>query len=167
MPVNLASSAALGLLLLLATSAAVIDLRRMIIPDLITLALALSGLVAALLLPSRGIVEALFGILAGGGGVYALRAAHRRLRGIEGLGLGDVKFVAAGGAWTGLDGLPAFLLVAALFGLGYVALRAMLRRPFAGGEPMPFAPFLAGGLIMIAACQTAGGSSVYDLLLSF
>jgi hypothetical protein len=32
---------------------------------------------------------------------------------------------------------------------------------------MPFAPFLAGGLITIAGCQTAGNSSVYDLLLLF
>jgi leader peptidase (prepilin peptidase)/N-methyltransferase len=165
MPIDFTSGAALGLLLLLAMSAAIIDLRRMIIPDAITLALALCGLVAALLLPSRHIVEAFFGLLVGGGGVFALRAAHWRLRGIEGLGLGDIKFVAAGGAWTGLDGLPAFLLVAALCGLGYVALRAMLRRPMADDERIPFAPFLAGGLIATGACQIAGVPPLVDLLL--
>jgi leader peptidase (prepilin peptidase)/N-methyltransferase len=165
MPVDLASGAALGLLLLLAMSAALIDLRRMIIPDAITLALALSGLVAALLLPSLNIFEALLGGLVGGGGVYVLRVAHRQLRGIEGLGLGDVKFIAAGGAWTGLYSLPVFLLVAALCGLGYVTLRAVMRRPLAEDERIPFAPFLAGGLITVGARQIAGGSSVYDLLL--
>jgi leader peptidase (prepilin peptidase)/N-methyltransferase len=164
MPAEFVSATAFGLLLVLATAAAVIDLRRMIIPDGITLALALSGLAVSLLLPSHSIVEALLGMLAGGGGVYALRAAHRRLRGIEGLGLGDVKFVAAGGAWTGTDSLPAFLLAAALCGLGYAALRAISRRPLAEGERIPFAPFLAGGLIAIGACQIAGGRSVYDVL---
>lgn len=165
MPADLASGAAFGLLLLLAMFAAIVDLRWMIIPNSITLALALSGLVAALLLPSRNIVEALFGVLIGGGGAYVLRVAHRRLRGIEGLGLGDVKFVAAGGAWTGLNGLPAFLLVAALCGLGYVALRVVLRRPLAEDERIPFAPFLASGLITIGTHQIAGSSSVCDLLL--
>lgn len=164
MPADLASGAALGLLLPLATAAAIIDWRRMIIPNAITLALALSGLAAALLLPSRSIAEALCGVLAGGGGVYALRAAHQRLRGIEGLGLGDVKFVAAGGAWTGLDSLPAFLLVAALCGLGYAALRAALRRPLAEAERIPFAPFLAGGLIATGASEIVGGGSIYDVL---
>ncbi|MEH2500338.1 hypothetical protein V1294_006817 [Bradyrhizobium sp. AZCC 1678] len=125
MPADLASGAAFGLLLLLAMFAAIVDLRWMIIPNSITLALALSGLVAALLLPSRNIVEALFGVLIGGGGAYVLRVAHRRLRGIEGLGLGDVKFVAAGGAWDRAQrsaGLPA----------GRRPLRPRLRRAACG-----------------------------------
>jgi prepilin signal peptidase PulO-like enzyme (type II secretory pathway) len=49
------------------------------------------------------------------GGVLALvRWVHFRSRGIEGLGLGDVKLFGALGAWLGFSGLPIVLLLASI-----------------------------------------------------
>jgi leader peptidase (prepilin peptidase)/N-methyltransferase len=163
---NLACGLALVLLLALTLSAAIVDLRRMIIPNQINLALGLSGLLVAALSPSWDLADAFLGLSAAGLSAFALRLAYRQFRGFEGLGLGDVKFIAAGGAWTGLEDFPVFLLLAALCGLAYVALRAMLRRPLGKGERIPFGPCLASGLIAVAASRILTGTSIYDLLLS-
>ena len=122
---------------------AVIDLRRRIIPDGLNLALLVAGLglaawrepeIAALLLRA-GEAAAAFGLF------RAVRALHARLRGRIGLGLGDVKFLAAATAWTGLAGLPVVILVASLSALAV----AVLRRLEATAR-LPFGPFLALGL---------------------
>jgi HAE1 family hydrophobic/amphiphilic exporter-1 len=46
--------------------------------------------------------------------VSLFRVLYRRLRGHDGLGFGDVKFVAAGTLWIGADGIPGLLLIAVL-----------------------------------------------------
>ncbi len=48
---------------------------------------------------------------------WLLRRLYFALRKIQGLGLGDVKFLAAAGVWVGVSGLPMLLLVAALTAL--------------------------------------------------
>lgn len=120
-----------------------IDLRRRIIPDGLNLALACAGLgLAAWQDP-----EAVSVLLRGGEAFVAyglfrgVRALHARLRGRIGLGLGDVKFLAAATAWTGLAGLPVLILVASLSALAVVVLRRL-----DAATRLPFGPFLALGL---------------------
>src|SRR3546814_16185239 len=57
-----------------------------------------------------------FALLAGLGFFY------RRWRGRDGLGLGDAKLAAAGGAWLGWAALPSILLLASLGGFLWVAM---------------------------------------------
>lgn len=129
-------------------AAAAVDLRHRIIPDPLNLALLGLGLALAAwegpdpAAPALRLAEAAlaFGLF------WSVRALHARLRGRVGLGLGDVKFIAAATAWTGLAGLPLLILAASL-----TALAAVLAAGLAGvrvdrATRLPFGPFLALGL---------------------
>ncbi len=82
-----------------------------------------------------------------GYGVFALIGwIFVRLRGVEGLGLGDAKLLAAGGAWTGLTTLPWIVLLAALG-----ALAATLASRVDRQARVAFGPWLA---VAIGICWT-------------
>jgi leader peptidase (prepilin peptidase) / N-methyltransferase len=123
---------------------AAIDLRSWRLPDALTLPLAAAGLVAAAagLLPGGvGPWHALAGAALGYLTLAGLAWAYRRLRGREGLGLGDAKLLAAAGAWLGPAALPTVVLAAAVLGLGLALLRGAGRvRP---ETAVPFGPPLA------------------------
>jgi leader peptidase (prepilin peptidase) / N-methyltransferase len=70
---------------------------------------------------------------------------YRRVRGRDGLGLGDAKLFAASGAGLGLEGLPAVLLV--VCGAAIVALLVMAWRSQAlsAATRIPFGPLSAFG----------------------
>jgi leader peptidase (prepilin peptidase)/N-methyltransferase len=127
---------------------AVIDLRRRIIPDKLNLALLGTGLLVTGLGatdPAEVVLRLGEAVLAYGL-VRSLRAFHARLRGRVGLGLGDVKFLAAATAWTGLAQLPVLILVASLSALAGLALAGLLGRRIGAATRLPFGPFLALGL---------------------
>lgn len=97
----------------------VIDLKTMRISNHYTLPLIAAGLGvnAADLsaVPWSHVVASSGGYL-----VFALIGeSYFRLRGIDGLGLGDAKLLAAAGAWVGLTALPVVILLAALGGLAF------------------------------------------------
>ena len=69
-------------------------------------------------------------------------ALYFRLRRREGLGLGDAKLFAAGGAWLGWQALPLVLAVSAVTGLIFALVTR--RRPPAA--PVAFGPWLALGI---------------------
>jgi leader peptidase (prepilin peptidase)/N-methyltransferase len=75
---------------------------------------------------------------------FALRALYARVRGREGIGLGDVKLAGAGGVWLAWTTIPVAIEIAAL-----AALAVYVVRQFAGGKMMsatarmPFGLFLA------------------------
>jgi leader peptidase (prepilin peptidase)/N-methyltransferase len=118
---------------------AAIDVKHLLLPDVLTLPLLAAGL---LWQGARGRdlpVEALAGAALGGGLLWAVAAGYRRLRGQAGLGLGDAKLLAAAGAWTGWQGLPAVLLGASLSGLLLAALQRRLRSQ----QALAFGPHLA------------------------
>ncbi|QRE74038.1 prepilin peptidase [Methylobacterium aquaticum] len=127
--------------------ASVIDLRHRIIPDALTLALL--GLGLGLAGWRDGIAGIGIGLLEAGlayGLFRGLRALHARASGRIGLGLGDVKFIAAAAAWTGLSGLPVLILAASLSALAAIGLMALAGRRFGRETALPFGPFLALGL---------------------
>ncbi|MDR7039566.1 leader peptidase (prepilin peptidase)/N-methyltransferase [Methylobacterium sp. BE186] len=157
-------SGALLVLLLLAGAAAASDIRAMIIPDAVNLLILATGLGASLLLGTVEPASALAGALLGGGLLLGVRTAFRSRRGYHGLGLGDVKFVAAAGTWTGLEGLAPMLLLASLTALAYMGGRRLLDPGFDTGRRIPFGPFLALGTAGIAVLQIGTGTSVLDLI---
>jgi len=116
---------------------ALIDIRRLIVPDALSLPLLLAGV--ALAIAHDAASGALLGAAVGYGAFALLAWGYERLRGVPGLGLGDAKLLAAAGAWLGCEGLPSVVLVAALLGLA----GAMLAGPIDRHRRIPFAPGLA------------------------
>ena len=111
------------------------------LPDALTLPLILGGIAEALWLEPDTVTGRALGAAVGYTALWALAWAYRRLRGREGLGLGDAKLLAAGGAWGGVALLPDVLLVSALAGLGWALARGRTR--------IAFGPFLAGGIWVV------------------
>lgn len=125
-PVDIILSSAVLLGGLLALS--VIDICSFRLPDWLTLPLIPAGLLAAWWL-GDGILWHLAGAIIGYAGLVALELAYRSVRGRDGLGRGDAKLLAVGGAWCGAALLPVILLVASIAGLVWaLALRLMAGR---------------------------------------
>lgn len=135
-------------LALIMIAIAVIDARFFIIPnELSAFAFALALVNAAVLAPADMwsaigfalIRAAVLGLL-----FLGLRALYRRVRGREGLGLGDVKLAGVAGAWLDWMSAPIAIEIAALSAIAVFALRT-----YAGGRTLdvaakfPFGLFLA------------------------
>jgi len=137
-----------GGLAILMIAIAIIDARRFIIPDELTAAaLALGFLHAAIQEPDM-VLQALSAAILRGAIValtfFALRVLYRRVRGREGIGLGDVKLAGVAGVWLDWWTIPIAIEIAALAALAVYAARLLYR----GGSvrsiaKLPFGLFLA------------------------
>jgi leader peptidase (prepilin peptidase)/N-methyltransferase len=120
----------------------VIDLEHKILPNTITLPGIVIGFIASLGLPP-GWLASLIGIVLGGAVPFLIAEAYMRVRGHEGLGMGDVKMLAMIGAFLGwqlmLDTLVFASFAGSIVGLGFVAAGRGLK------YALPFGTFLAAG----------------------
>ncbi|AOJ12515.1 prepilin peptidase [Burkholderia vietnamiensis] len=138
-----AAIAAFGLCAaLLAMSA--IDIRTGYLPDSMTLPLLWAGLALNLAGMFTSLQSAVIGAMSGYLFLWSIYWLFRWLRGIEGIGFGDLKLLAALGAWMGWAALPQVVLFAAVTG-AIVGLVATWRGRMRFEEPIPFGPFLAAG----------------------
>jgi leader peptidase (prepilin peptidase) / N-methyltransferase len=143
-----------GLLCLLSAVLAWIDIRHGIIPDWLNLTIAGLGLSKAVILggPLAGLQAACEGASIGVI-FWLLRRLYFAFRKVQGLGLGDVKFLAAAGIWVGVTGLPMLLLVAALTALAGAGAMQLAGRQLTAQTSMSFGPYLAIGLLFAAGLQ--------------
>jgi leader peptidase (prepilin peptidase)/N-methyltransferase len=111
----------------------------MLLPDMLTLPLVVTGLAATVLHDPSAATEHAAAACAGYLSFRTIEIGYRRLRGRDGLGQGDAKLMAAAGAWLGLAALPAVVLTAALVGL---ATAAASRARFHRDSALPFGPAL-------------------------
>ena len=145
-PVAALATGVLALLMVLVT---LIDFRHFIIPDVLSYPGVPLGLLAnvAVFHPDdwmAGLTEGVLGAVLAGGTFFLLRALWFRLRGVEGLGLGDVKLAAVAGAWLGPALLPTACLASALAGLLAAAVMALRPgRKVQLGDQIPFGSFIA------------------------
>jgi leader peptidase (prepilin peptidase)/N-methyltransferase len=116
-----------------------LDAEHYWLPDRITWPLAAAGL----LLGHGALPDRLIGLAAGGIAPWLLALAFRRLRGHDGLGLGDVKLMAGLGAWLGWQWLPHLLFAAAGAGLLLAALLHCRKAEPGGVGELPFGTCLA------------------------
>ena len=134
-------------LAVLMVAIAVVDTRRFIIPDELSAAALALGLVYALMEDTdiwaqavawsafRGAMSAL--------AFFGVRAFYRRLRGREGIGLGDVKLAGVAGVWLDWSIIPIAIEIAAVAALGAYLIRHFYFRRVRPTTRMPFGLFLA------------------------
>jgi leader peptidase (prepilin peptidase)/N-methyltransferase len=132
----------------------IVDWRSFRIPDALSLPLIAVGLAFSVALPGGSGLAHAIGAAAGFLFFAVIGEAHFRLRGVEGLGLGDAKLFSAAGAWLGWQNLPAVLLVAALGGLA----QALVLRRGPPGRPLAFGPWIAAGFLLVWIAGTKGGT---------
>jgi leader peptidase (prepilin peptidase)/N-methyltransferase len=147
---------------------AFIDADHRILPDLITLNGLWIGIVLSLflflqapllarLLYASGftiqspriisLIASLVGAAVGGGLLWGVREAYFRLRGVEGMGFGDVKMMAMVGAFIGTPRTLFTIMVGSILG----SLIGVLMMRFAGKDrayELPFGTFLSFGAIL-------------------
>lgn len=125
------------------------DIRTGLLPDRLTCPLLWGGLAYNLCLQPPQLSSAVLGAIAGYGGLALIYWLYRWIRKREGVGYGDVKFLAALGAWHGWEALPQLMALACGLALSFVAGQIILGH-LSGAlkNPLPFGPFLAAaGLI--------------------
>ncbi|XBQ16676.1 MAG: A24 family peptidase [Oceanicaulis sp.] len=138
-----------AILLAALAALAVIDARTLRLPDKITLPLIAGGLLAAYVLDEPLWLHALGAVL-GYLVMVGIETGYLKVRGKAGLGRGDAKLFAAGGAWCGALALPLILLVASASALAYVlVMRLATGRRFQIDLMIAFGPFLAFGIGLI------------------
>jgi leader peptidase (prepilin peptidase) / N-methyltransferase len=127
-----------------------IDFDTKYLPDSLTLPLLWAGLIVNLgdgtFVPLH---EAVVGAIAGYVFLWCVYWLFKLVRGVDGMGYGDFKLLAALGAWLGWQALPQVVLVSAVAG-AVCGLAATLFGRMRFEEPLPFGPFLAmGGAITL------------------
>ncbi len=126
------------------------DLAALRLPNALTGSLLLTGLGLAWQDPLRGLGDGLIGAAIGAGAFWLIRLGYQRLRGQEGLGLGDVKLMAGIGAGLGAMALPVVALIAAVSALILAGIAAVQsgQRPQATLE-IPFGAYLSGAAALV------------------
>jgi leader peptidase (prepilin peptidase)/N-methyltransferase len=115
------------------------------LPDTITLPFLWLGL----LVNRAGLYASLDSAVVGAAGAYVFLwlvfHVFRLITGKEGMGRGDFKLFALGGAWLGWQMLPLVLLFASLTGALYGGTLIVSGRQ-TRATPMPFGPFLCAAI---------------------
>jgi leader peptidase (prepilin peptidase)/N-methyltransferase len=123
-----------------------IDAEHRRLPDALTLPLIPAGLAVTLVLEPDALLDHAVAAVAGYAAFMALAATYRWWRGQDGLGEGDAKLLAAGGAWLGLEALPWTVCGAALIGLAMAALLRLRGKRMGRHTALPFGPPLAAAI---------------------
>jgi leader peptidase (prepilin peptidase)/N-methyltransferase len=124
-------------------TAAWIDVRTMLLPDQLTLSLLVAGLLMTAVTSPESLLDHCLAAALGYSLLFVTAWTYRRLRGRDGLGLGDAKLLGALGAWLGLADLPIVLLLSSCIGLLAAAAGALAGRRVTAATAIPFGPFLA------------------------
>jgi leader peptidase (prepilin peptidase)/N-methyltransferase len=120
------------------------DFRRQIIPDALNLALAGIGL--AYQMATDGLPVHILFAAATFAAAWAIRRGHFLMTGRIGLGLGDVKMLAAAACWISPLLLPVLLFIASASALLFVGGHVLATGPAAARARVAFGPFIAIGL---------------------
>jgi leader peptidase (prepilin peptidase)/N-methyltransferase len=131
----------------------VIDLRHKILPNVITVPGIVAGIGFSLAVPP-GPLASVIGAAAGGGLLFAIAEGYYRWRGVEGLGMGDVKMLAMIGAFLGWQ-LMLVTLILASFAGSLIGVALIASRRGSMQAALPFGTFLAVGALAAAVSGDA------------
>lgn len=125
-----------------------IDLKVLLLPDLLTLPLLWLGLIYNSLYGTIPLEDGVYGVVAGYLALWIIYWGFRLTTGREGMGYGDFKMLAAIGAWCGWQALPPVVLIAAFVGIFISLIRILMHK--AADKTLPFGPCLAcAGMIVL------------------
>jgi leader peptidase (prepilin peptidase) / N-methyltransferase len=126
----------------------VIDLRHRILPNAITVPGIAVGFAVSLWMPP-GWLSSLLGLVLGGGVLFVIGEVYYRTRGVEGMGMGDVKMLAMIGAFLGWPLMILTLIIASFTG---ALIGGVMIASGRGGmqAALPFGTFLAVGALIAA-----------------
>lgn len=130
-----------------------VDARTCLLPDAVTYGATAAGIFAAAALeqtdPWHAMATALAHAIAVALVLAALRLCYERLRGREGLGLGDVKLGAAVGAWLPVETIPLCFGLAAAGALVTVIAARARGQSIDPSIKIPFGAFLCPALWLV------------------
>jgi leader peptidase (prepilin peptidase)/N-methyltransferase len=124
-----------------------IDYDFKLLPDVLTFPGTLIALVVAMIRP-HGIHDALIGLLVGSGSLWLIAWAYRRVRGMDGMGGGDIKLAAVFGVVLGGPLTFLTLFLAAIAGTLW-ALPLLLRGRAHARTELPFGTLLAPSAMIV------------------
>ncbi|WP_457639991.1 prepilin peptidase [Persephonella sp.] len=126
-----------------------IDIDFRIIPDQLNLAGFIMGAVYTFFRQDFSIIDGLIGSFAGAGFLWAVAYFYLRFRGIEGLGMGDVKMMAFIGMYLGWFGALFTIFLGSFIGAAAGITGAYLSKSSEKGRyEIPFGPFLAAASVV-------------------
>ncbi len=133
---------------------ALIDFDHQILPDVITYPLIVFGLGMSVAGGLTWWLDALLGAVIGAVLPIAVIVLYKLIRGEEGMGWGDVKFLAGIGAVLGLAGCLWVLIVAALLG-AVVGVGLMVSGRGTAKTALPFGTFLSIAAVLYLVLPAA------------
>lgn len=123
-----------------------IDLDHQIIPDVLTLPGIPVFFLLAIFVVKIPWLEALIGLLIGGGVLFAIAFVYELLTKREGMGGGDIKLLAMIGGFLGWKSL-IFILLFSSFSGAIVGIAAMIIKKQDMKYAVPFGPFLSAAAV--------------------
>jgi len=121
---------------------AFIDIEKQLLPDNLTQPLLWLGLLVNAMAGLTNLKSALFGAILGYLSLWLVYHIFRLATGKEGLGYGDLKLLAALGAWLGWQMVPLIIVLATIVG-SVVGIYKILRKKADLSSKLPLGPFLA------------------------
>ncbi|MFZ3216101.1 MAG: prepilin peptidase [Candidatus Acidiferrales bacterium] len=161
------------------------DLRERILPDVVNFTGLGIGLVFSLFVksadgtalwaanhlfdypppwPVLSLADALFGAAVGGGLLWLVSEAYFKVRGREGMGLGDVKMMLMTGAFLGAKRTLLTILAGSLLG-SVLGLAVIVARRKDADYELPFGTFLGAGALLVVFFGTPVVNWYQSLLL--
>lgn len=134
----------LALLLLTWTliTLALIDVKKMLLPDNLTLPLLWLGIIFNTMTTITDLKSSVIGAIVGYLSLWSVYWLFKIITGKEGFGYGDFKLLAALGAWGGWQILPFTIFMSSLLGAVFGLLLMAIQRS-TKSKPMPFGPWIA------------------------
>lgn len=130
-------------------AAAWIDWEQFWLPDVLILPLIPAGLIVTALLEPDDTTDHAIGAAAGYLLFRGVAELYRRLRGRDGLGQGDAKLLAVGGAWLGWPALSSVILLAASLTLAAALAQRTRGGALTATTALPFGPGLAAAIWLV------------------
>lgn len=119
-----------------------IDLKKQLLPDSITLPLLWLGIFFSFYDVFTDLKSSVIGAMAGYLILWSVYQLFKLLTKKEGMGFGDFKLLAALGAWVGFSYLPQIILVSSVVG-SIAGISMLLIGKTKQQQPIPFGPYLA------------------------